>query len=109
MAIRIGPKGYIDLFASEVGSRRRLRIVSITGLAANAEIANPFAPPNASKKAIIGAIDMSRGLNVTSYIKDTGSVAGDLHFTQADTGGGTSNLSGNTIWCFIGDTGTSGN
>jgi hypothetical protein len=105
MTTTIGPKGYEDLFAADVGPDRKVTIVAFTGLAAAGPIVHPHFPPTASKRGVKLVLDMVTGLNSTSYFSDTGSVAGNLHLTQTDTGQG-GNFSGHTMWAIISDTGT---
>jgi hypothetical protein len=104
MTIKIGPKGYVDLVASDVGAAKKIRIVAFKGLAAAGEIPGQHFPVNASKSRLAATIDVTTGLNATAYFRDTGSLVGDLHLTQVDTGA-TPNHSGNTMWAIITDTG----
>ena len=105
MTIKIGPKGYVDLIASEVGPKRKVKIVGFTGLAAAGPIAGQHFPHNNSERGLKAVIDMTWGLNSTAYFRDTGSDTGNIHLSQVDTGAG-GNFDGHTMWAVITDTGT---
>jgi hypothetical protein len=104
MTIKIGPKGYVTLQSAAVGPRREVKVVSFVGVAANGPVAGQHFPVNASNKTLHAVIDMNTGLNVSTYFRDTGSIAGNIHLTQTDTGIA-DNLAGHTFLAFICDTG----
>lgn len=91
----IAPEGYIELYAADVGPKRKIRIVSFKGLSAaggvvNAQFNKEFQP--------IAVIDVTDGKLRTSEFSDTGDTTGQL--TQNDTG-----PSGQTCWAIYADTG----
>ncbi|HUS95612.1 MAG TPA: hypothetical protein VMX97_02615 [Hyphomicrobiaceae bacterium] len=86
MAIKIGPKGYVWLHTAEASPRRQVKIVAFKGLAAAAEIPGQHFYPAASSKNLAAVIDVTNGIDASAYFRDTGSIAGDLHLTQVDTG-----------------------
>lgn len=95
MARTIGPGGVLELFSPEVGSRKKVRIVSFKGLAAaggviNGQFDNNFQP--------VAVLDVTDGKLRTSEFSDTGDTLGEL--TQLDTG-----PSGHTCWAIYADTG----
>lgn len=86
MTIKLGPKGYVWLHTHEASPRRQVKVVAFKGLAAAAEIPGQHFYPAASNKLLAAVIDVTNGINATAYFRDTGSVVGDLHLTQVDTG-----------------------
>jgi hypothetical protein len=95
MAITIGHKGYVDLLSSTAGSKRKLRIVSFTGLAAAGGVLHQQFD---NKMQPVAVFDMSDGKTRTAEFSDTGDTLGQL--TQIDTG-----PSGHVCWAVFSDTG----
>jgi hypothetical protein len=103
MSIEIGPKGYIKMFASNVGPKRQVKVVAFTGPGVAGEVAGPHFPVNASKQNLAAVLDITDGKNRSTEWRDTGSVVGDLHITHVDTGVAALS-SGHVLWAFITDT-----
>jgi hypothetical protein len=106
MTISVGPKGYVDLIANDVGPKRKVKVVSFTARADDGPITGQHFPYNASKNQLTAVIDMTIGRNVTGSFRDTGSEAGNIHLSQVDTGTANDNWDGHIMWAVITDTGT---
>lgn len=104
MTIKIGPKGHVDLMASEVGPAKKVKIVAFNARSTVGPIAGQHFPYNASKSALTATIDMTTGKNATVDFRDTGSVIGNIHLTQWDTGVAAT-YDGHRMWAIITDTG----
>lgn len=105
MTIKIGPKGYVYLQTADAGPRRQIKVVAFKGLAAAAEIPGQHFYPAASNKSLAAVIDVTNGINATTWFRDTGSLEGDLHLTQVDTGA-TPNHSNSDMLAIYTDSGT---
>lgn len=105
MTIKIGPKGYVWVQTHDAGPRRMVKLVAFKGLAAAAEIPGQHFYPAATEKNLAAVIDVTNGIDASAYFRDTGSVAGDLHLTQVDTGA-TPNHSNSDMLAIYTDSGT---
>jgi hypothetical protein len=107
MAIKIGPKGWIEIITTGVGPQRKLKLGTFFGRgAAVGDTGFCDAPFFRATEPPIAIIDMNRGRNVTTSFG--GVVTGGI--SQVDTGGlgADGTMSGHTMLAIIGDTGTAG-
>ena len=102
---KLGPKGFLHIFCHDAGPRRPVKVVHFKGLAAAAEIPGQHFYPAASKRFLATVIDVTNGTDASAYFKDTGSLDGDLHLTQVDTGA-LSNYTNHDMLAIYTDTGT---
>jgi hypothetical protein len=102
MAISIGPKGWVDLFAAAVGPKNKVRVVAIEnnvpGGATAGDANQPFVDPGMQP---IAAINVKTGSLVTSSISDTGTETGKVKILDTGAIGG----SYDPVWLFYTDTG----
>jgi len=101
MTISIGNRGYVELVSTADGAKRRVKIVSFTGLsgvdtgAGNGGVINAQFDPALQPIAVV---DVTDGSLRTAEFSDTGNTRGEL--TQTDTG-----PAGHTCWGIFTDTG----
>ncbi len=102
MAISIGPKGWVDLWSSDVGPKRKVRIISVQIPALGGDVKHPFVDPGMQPIAMINVKD---GKLVTTYVSDTGTSTGNVKIT--DTGADVTRVgdTGETVWVIYTDTG----
>ena len=102
MAISVGPKGWIDLWASDVGPKRRIRVVSVITPSAPGDAYHPFVDPGMQP---VAAINVKTGVNVLAYVTDTGTETGYVKFN--DTGADIDRVgtAGDPVWVVYSDTG----
>ena len=95
MTVTIERKGLVELMSTWDGPKRKVRIVSFTGLAAPGGVLGAHFDTELQPIAVI---DVTDGSLRTSEFSDTGNTRGEL--TQNDTG-----PSGHTCWAIYTDTG----
>ncbi len=95
MTVSISPGGVHEFISAGDGPKRKVRVVSFTGLSAAGGAIHQFFAPEYQPIAVI---DVTDGSLRTASFSDTGDTRGEL--TQLDTG-----PAGHTMWAIYTDTG----